>query len=212
LAISRRLVEVDRFVREGKWVKAWGPKMLLGSDITGKTLGIVGLGRIGKAVARRAKCFKMKIIYNSRKPDPEAEKLGASYMTLYELLSESDYISLHVPLNAETKHLIGEAELKRMKNTAYLINTSRGPVVDEKALIKALKEKWIAGAGLDVFTEEPTDPNNPLLDLDNVIVTPHIGSATIETRLAMAMKAAMNLTAALKGEVPPDLVNPEVLR
>lgn len=212
MAISRRLVEVDKFVREGKWVKAWGPKMLLGSDITGKTLGIIGLGRIGKAVVPRAKGFNMKILYHNRNPDPEAEKLGVEYRSMDEILAESDYISLHVPLNDKTKHLIGEPELRKMKKTAYLINTSRGPVVDEKALTKALKEHWIAGAGLDVFYEEPTNPKNPLLKLDNVIVAPHIGSATIETRLAMAMKAATNLTAALKGEHPPDLLNPEVLR
>ena len=212
MAISRRLVEVDKFVREGKWVKAWGPKMLLGSDITGKTLGIIGLGRIGKAVVPRAKGFNMKILYHNRNPDPDAEKLGVEYRSMDEILAESDYISLHVPLNDKTKHLIGEPELKKLKKTAYLINTSRGPVVDEKALIKALKEHWIAGAGLDVFYEEPTNPKNPLLKLDNVIVAPHIGSATIETRLAMAMKAATNLTAALKGEHPPDLLNPEVLR
>ena len=211
MAISRRLVEVDKFVREGKWVKAWRPKMLLGSDITGKTLGIIGLGRIGKAVVPRAKGFNMKILYHNRNPDPEAEKLGVEYRSMDEILAESDYISLHVPLNDNTKHLIGEPELKKMKKTAYLINTSRGPVVDENALTKALKENRIAGAGLDVLYEEPTNPKNPLLKLDNVIVAPHIGSATIETRLAMAMKAATNLTAALKGEQPPDLLNPEVL-
>ena len=211
MAISRRLVEVDKFVRDGKWVKAWGPKMLLGSDITGKTLGIIGLGRIGKAMIPRAKGFNMKILYHNRKPDPEAEELGVEYRSLDELLAESNYISLHVPLNDATKHIIGEPELKKMKKTAYLINTARGPVVDERALTKALKERWIAGAGLDVHYQEPTDPNNPLLKLDNVIVAPHIGSATTETRLAMAMKAATNLTAALKGERPPDLLNPEVL-
>lgn len=212
MAISRRLVEVDKFVRDGKWVKAWGPKMLLGSDITGKTLGIIGLGRIGKAMVPRAKGFNMKILYHNRNPDPEADKLGVEYKTMDEILAESDYISLHVPLNEKTKHLIGETELKKMKKTAYLINTARGPVVDEKALTKALKEHWIAGAGLDVLYEEPTNPNNPLLELDNVIVAPHIGSATTETRLAMAMKAATNLTAALKGKRPPDLLNPEVLQ
>jgi glyoxylate reductase len=212
MAISRRLVEVDKFVREGKWVKAWGPKMLLGSDITGKTLGIIGLGRIGKAMVPRAKGFNMKVLYHNRNPDPEADKLGVEYRSMDEILAESDYISLHVPLNDNTKHLIGEPELKKMKKTAYLINTARGPVVDEKALTKALKEYWIAGAGLDVLYEEPTNLNNPLLELDNVIVAPHIGSATIETRLAMAMKAATNLTVALKGEHPPDLLNPEVLQ
>jgi glyoxylate reductase len=211
MAISRRLVEVDQYVREGKWVKAWGPKMLLGSDITGKTLGIIGLGRIGKAMVPRARGFNMDILYHNRKRDLEAEQLGVEYRRLDEILMESDYISLHVPLSKETKHLIGEPELKKMKETAYLINTSRGPVVDEKALTEALKKGWIKGAGLDVHYEEPTDPDNPLLELSNVIVAPHIGSATIETRLAMAMKAATNLITALKSEKPPDLINPEVL-
>jgi glyoxylate reductase len=212
VAISRRLVEVDKYVRDGKWVKAWGPKMLLGSDITGKTLGIIGLGRIGRAMVPRAKGFKMKVLYHNRSRDHTVEnEFDVEYRSLDAILTESDYISLHVPLNNETKHLIGEAELRKMKETAYLINTARGPIVDEKALFKALKEKWIAGSGLDVHYKEPTDPDNPLLLLDNVIVAPHIGSATIETRLAMAMKAATNLTLGLRGERPPDLLNPEIL-
>jgi glyoxylate reductase len=160
----------------------------------------------------RAKGFKMKVLYHNRNPNPELEKeLGVEYKSFDDMLAESDYISLHVPLNDATHHLINEKALRKMKSTAYLINTSRGPVVDEKALTKALKEKWIAGAGLDVHDKEPIDPNSPLLKLDNVIMAPHIGSATIETRLAMAMKAATNLTTALKGKRPPDLVNPEVL-
>ena len=212
MAISRRLVEVDKYVREGKWVKAWGPKMLLGSDITGKTLGIIGLGRIGKAIVPRAKGFKMKVIYHDSLRNKEAEKeLDVKYKSFDEVLVESDYISLHVPLTDETKHLIGEPELKKMKKTAFLINTSRGPVVDEKALTKALQEKLITGAALDVHYKEPTDPDNPLLNLDNVIVAPHIGSATNETRLAMAMRSATNLTAGLNDERPRDLLNPEVL-
>lgn len=213
MSISRRLVEVDKFIRDGKWVKAWGPKMLLGSDITGKTLGIIGLGRIGKALVPRAKGFKMKILYHDYYRNTEAEKeLGVEYSSFDEILAESDYISLHVPLTTETESLMGETEFKKMKKTAYLINTSRGPVVDEVALAKALKEKWIAGAAIDVHRKEPTDPDNPLLKLDNIIVTPHIGSATNETRLAMAMRAATNLTAALKGEKPRDFLNPEVLK
>lgn len=212
MAVSRRLVEVDNFIRDGKWVKAWGPKMLLGTDITGKTLGIIGLGRIGQAMVPRAKGFNMKVLYHNRSQSPELEKeFDVEYRNFDDILSESDYISLHVPLNDDTFHLIGEEELQKMKETAYLINTSRGPVVDEKALAIALEKKWIAGAGLDVFDKEPVDPNNPLLKFDNIIITPHIGSATIETRLAMAMKAATNLTSALKGDKPPDLVNPEVL-
>ncbi len=210
MAISRRLVEVDKYVRDGKWVKAWGPKMLLGSDVSGKTLGIIGLGRIGQEMVPRAKGFKMNVIYHNRTPSPE-KSLGVKYRKFDELLKEADFVSLHVPLNDATRHLIGERELKLMKSTAFLINTARGPVVDEIALTKALKEGWIAGAGLDVHNNEPIEQNNPLLELDNVIVAPHIGSATTDTRLAMAMKAATNLVAALKGEKPPDIVNPEVL-
>lgn len=213
MAISRRLVEVDNYVRDGKWVKAWGPKMLLGSDITGKTLGIIGLGRIGKAMIPRAQGFKMKVLYHDTSRDIKKEKeLKIEYRSLDNILAESDYISLHVPLTDGTHQMINESRLKKMKKTAFLINTSRGPVIDEAALIKALKEKWIAGAGLDVHDKEPIQLDNPLLKLDNVILTPHIGSATIETRLAMAMKAATNLTKALKGEKPPDLVNPEIYR
>lgn len=213
MAISRRLVEVDNYIRDGKWVKAWGPKMLLGSDINGKTLGIVGLGRIGKALVPRARGFNMNVLYHDYYRNTVEEKeLGVKYRSFDELLAESDYITLHVPLTDETHHLIGEPELKKMKKTAYLINTSRGPVVDEKALAKALKEKWIAGAGLDVHDKEPMDPDDPLIKLDNIILTPHIGSATNETRLAMAMRAASNLTAALTGKKPQDLLNLEVLK
>jgi glyoxylate reductase len=212
MSISRRLVEVDKFIRNGEWKKAWGPKMLLGSDITGKTLGIIGLGRIGSALIPRAKGFKMKIIYNDEGPVPDKEKeLGIEFRELDDLLREADYISLHVPLTDDTKHLIDKRELEMMKKSAFLINTSRGPVVNEKALYEALKNRNIAGAGIDVFEEEPTPQDNPLLKLDNIIITPHIGSATQETRLAMAVKAATNITAALKGERPPDLLNPEVL-
>jgi glyoxylate reductase len=213
MAISRRLVEVDNYVRDGKWVKAWGPKMLLGSDITGKTLGIIGLGRIGKAMIHRAQGFKMKVLYHDTSRDIKKEReLKIEYRSLDNILAESDYISLHVPLTDGTHQMINESRLKKMKKTAFLINTSRGPVIDEAALIKALKEKWIAGAGLDVHDKEPIQLDNPLLKLDNVVLTPHIGSATTETRLAMAMKAATNLTKALKGEKPPDLVNPEIYR
>jgi glyoxylate reductase len=212
MAIARRLVEVDKWVRDGQWVKAWGPKMLLGSDITGKTLGIIGLGRIGQEMVPRAKGFKMNVIYHNRNPSPDKEKkYGIEYRELDDLLVESDFVSLHVPLNDETRHIIGERELKLMKPTAFLVNTARGPVVDEKALYKALKENWIAGAGIDVFYNEPPERDNPLLELDNIVVAPHIGSATKDTRLAMAMKAASNLITALKGEKPPDIVNPEVL-
>ncbi len=211
MAIARRVVEADKYVRAGKWVHAWGPKMMLGSDVHGKTLGIVGLGRIGSAVARRAKGFNMRVIYYDvfRRENLEKE-LGLEYRPLEELLKEADYVTLHVPLTKETYHLIGERELSLMKPTAYLINTSRGAVIDQKALYKALKERRIAGAALDVFEKEPIDPNDPLLELDNVVLTPHIGSASVETRKKMAMIAAENLVSVLRGVEPPNLVNPEV--
>jgi glyoxylate reductase len=213
MAVSRRIVEVDKYVREGKWVKAWGPKMLLGSDINGKTLGIIGIGRIGSALVPRAKGFKMKVIYNDMYRSPEKEKaLGVEYRELDDLLREADYVSVHVPLTAETQHLMGERELSLMKPTAYLINTSRGPVVDEKALYKALKNRVIAGAALDVHEKEPVASDDPLLGLDNIIMAPHIGSATVETRIAMAVRAATNLSSALRGEKPKDLINPQVLK
>lgn len=213
MAISRRLVEVDKYVRDGRWVRAWGPKMLLGSDVTGKTLGIIGIGRIGSALVPRAKGFRMKVLYNDMMRSPEKEKsLGIEYREFDELLMEADYISVHVPLTAETQHLIGKRELSLMKPTAYLINTSRGSVVDEKALYKALKDRVIAGAALDVHEKEPVAPDDPLLGLDNIIMAPHIGSATVETRIAMAVRAATNLSSALRGERPKDLVNPQVLK
>lgn len=213
MAISRRLVEVDKYVRDGRWVKAWGPKMLLGSDVTGKTLGIIGIGRIGSALVPRARGFRMRVLYNDMMRSPEKEKsLGIEYRKFDELLRESDYVSVHVPLTAETQHLIGERELSLMKPTAYLINTSRGSVVDEEALYEALKNKVIAGAALDVHEKEPVAPDDPLLGLDNIIMAPHIGSATVETRIAMAVRAATNLSSALRGERPKDLVNPQVLK
>ena len=211
MAIARRVVEADKYVRAGRWVHAWGPKMMLGSDVHGKTLGIVGLGRIGSAVARRAKGFNMRVIYYDvvRREDLEGE-LDLEYKPLEELLKEADYITLHVPLTKDTYHLIGERELNMMKPTAYLINTSRGAVVDQRALYRALKERRIAGAALDVFEREPIDPDDPLLELDNVVLTPHIGSASVETRKKMAMMAAENLVSVLRGVEPPNLVNPEV--
>ncbi|HEX9915336.1 MAG TPA: D-glycerate dehydrogenase [Candidatus Bathyarchaeia archaeon] len=213
MAISRRLVEVDKYVRDGRWVKAWGPKMLLGSDVTGKTLGIIGIGRIGSALVPRARGFRMRVLYNDMMRSPEKEKsLGIEYRKFDELLRESDYVSVHVPLTAETQHLIGERELSLMKPTAYLINTSRGSVVDEKALYEALKNRVIAGAALDVHEKEPVTPDDPLLGLDNIIMAPHIGSATVETRIAMAVRTATNLSSALRGERPKDLVNPQVLK
>jgi len=210
LAISRRIVESDRYVRMGNWKYAWGPRMFLGSDVNGKTLGIIGLGRIGKALVKRAKGFDMKIIYYDIDRDESFEKsYGVSFQSLKDLLKEADFVSVNVPLTQNTYHLIGEKEISLMKKTAFLVNTSRGAVIDENNLYTALKNKLIAGAALDVFEKEPIDPENPLLRLDNIIVTPHIASASIETRKNMAIMAAKNLVAALRGEEPPNLVNPE---
>ncbi len=212
LAVARRVVEADKYVREGRWKVAWHPLMMLGSDVYGRTLGIVGMGRIGSAVARRAKGFGMRILYydSVRREDLEKE-LGAEFVDLDRLLEESDYVSLHVPLTPETYHLIGEEQLRKMKPTAFLINTARGKVVDQKALYKALKEGWIAGAGLDVFEQEPIPPDDPLLKLDNVVLAPHAASASHETRSRMAEMVAENLIAFLNEKVPPNLVNKEVV-
>jgi glyoxylate reductase len=212
MAAARRIVEADNYVRKGKWKVGWHPEMFLGYDIHDATIGIIGLGRIGSAIARRAKGFNMKILYYDaiRREDIEKE-LGIIYTDIDTLLKESDIITLHVPLTNETKHLINEEKLKKMKKNAILVNTSRGPVIDEKALYKALKEKWIAGAGLDVFEKEPTPKTNPLLKLPNIVVAPHIASASYETRSRMAELVAENLIAFHKGEKPPTLVNSEVL-
>lgn len=213
MATARRIAEADRYVRSGKWKIPWGLMMLLGQDIWGKTIGIIGMGRIGTAVARRAKGMNMKILYYDVVRNEKAEKeLGAKYVDLETLLKESDFVTLHVPLLPSTRHLINEERLKLMKKTACLINTSRGPVVDEKALYKALKEGWIWAAGLDVWEKEPTDPDNPLLKLDNVTASPHIASGSIATRTKMALMAVENMIAILEGKVPPNLVNKEVLK
>ena len=217
LAVTRRIVEADQFVRSGEWYKTgtgWHPLMLLGFEVTGKTLGIVGMGRIGRAVAERARGFRMKILYYDRKrlPPEEEERLGARYVDLDTLLRESDIVSLHVPLTPETYHLIGERELRLMKKTAYLVNTARGKVVDTEALVRALEEGWIAGAALDVFEQEPLPPDHPLTKFKNVVLAPHIGSATWDTRNAMARLVAENLIAFLQGRVPPTLVNKEVVK
>lgn len=212
MATSRRLVEADRYVRQKKWDVAWGPQMLLGSDIYGSTLGIVGMGRIGQAVARRASGFNMRILYVSRNQNEKIEKeLGAVKVDLPTLLNESDIVTLHVPLSTETHHLIGKRELEMMKEDSVLVNTSRGKVVDEDALFIALNDGQIGSAGLDVFREEPIPKDSPLLELDNVVIAPHIGSASKRTRATMSRMCAENLIAALEGENPPNIVNPEVL-
>ena len=213
MAVARRIAEADKYVKSGKWKVPWGLMMLLGQDVWGKTIGIIGMGRIGSAVARRAKGMNMKILYYDVVRNEKAEKeLGAEYVDLETLLKESDFVTIHVPLLPSTRHLINEERLKLMKRTACLINTSRGPVVDEKALYKALKEGWIWAAGLDVWEKEPTDPDNPLLKLGNVTASPHIASGSIATRTRMAVMAVENMTAILEGKVPPNLVNKEVLK
>ncbi|MEM1539019.1 MAG: glyoxylate reductase [Candidatus Bathyarchaeia archaeon] len=213
MAVARRIVEADKYVRSGKWKVSWHPSMFLGKDVSGATIGIIGAGRIGTAVARRAKGFNMKILYYDVVPmPPEIEKeLGAKRVDLETLLRESDFVSIHVPLTKETYHLINEEKLRLMKKTAYIINNARGHVIDEKALYKALSRGWIAGAGLDVFEQEPISADNPLLKLENVVVTPHIGSASFETRSKMAEMVAENILAFFQGKVPPNLVNPKVL-
>lgn len=211
LAVARRVVEGDRFTREGKF-KGWAPMLLLGKELRGKTLGVVGAGRIGTAFALKAKCFDMKVLYYSRsKNEVLEEKLNARKVDLETLLRESDFVSIHLPLTRETKHLIDYEKLKLMKKDAILINTARGAVIREKDLVRALKEGLIFGAGLDVYENEP-EIEEELKKLDNVVLLPHIGSATLETRTKMAMLAAENLIKALKGERPKYCVNPEVFR
>jgi glyoxylate reductase len=211
LTQARRLPEGQRAIEAGTWGD-WQPWFLLGRDLTGKTLGIVGLGEIGKAVARRALGFGMRVVYNSRQRKPEVEaSLGVAWRELPALLAESDYVSLHMALNDETRSMIGATELARMKPDAVLINTARGGVVDQAALLQALRDGRIGGAGLDVFESEPLAPDHPLLDFDNVVVAPHLGSATVETRTRMSDLAVDNLLAFFRGERPPRCVNPEVL-
>jgi len=214
MAIARRIVEADKYVRTGQWKVSWHPSMLLGRDVYGATIGILGAGRIGIALARRAKGFNMKILYYDIVPMPaEIEReLQARRVGLEKLFKESDFVSVHVPLTKETYHMVNEEKLRLMKKTAYIINNSRGPVVNEKALYKALEEGWIAGAALDVFEQEPTPIDNPLLKLVNVVVAPHISSATHETRSKMAEMVSENLVSFFQGKKPPNLVNPEVLK
>ena len=208
-AAARRIVEGDKYVRKGKFT-GWDPMLMLGKDVTNKTLGIIGAGRIGTAFALKSQGFKMRVLYvNKQKNMVLEKKLGAKKEKLDETLKKSDFISIHVPLNESTYHMIGEKELKMMKKTAVLINTSRGPVVDEKALIKALKKKWIFAAGLDVYEHEPEIPPE-LKSLENVVLQPHSASATLETRTKMALMAAENMLIGLKGKVPPNCVNTEI--
>jgi lactate dehydrogenase-like 2-hydroxyacid dehydrogenase len=211
LATARRLVEADQYLGSSQW-NGWKLMEFLGSDVHHKTLGICGLGRIGQRVARRARGFDMQILYTDavRVPSPVEKELGARFVDKKTLLTESDFVTLHVPLGPQTTHYISKVELALMKPTAILINASRGPVVDEKALVQALKKGKIAGAGLDVYEREP-EVEPELFSMKNVILTPHIASASHETRLRMAMMAAENLIAGLTGKRPPNLVNEEVL-
>lgn len=211
MATARRVVEADRYVREGRF-KQWEYMLLLGGDIHGKTLGVIGFGRIGRAIARRALGFGMRVLYqDAMAADAATEReLAATRVDLPTLLRESDFVSVHTPLLPETRHLIDAEALKHMKKTAYLVNAARGPVVDEAALVQALREGWIAGAGLDVFEDEPK-VHPGLLGLANVVLAPHIASASYETRLKMANLAVDNCLAVLDGRRPPTPVNPEVL-
>ena len=202
LAAARRITEADTFVRSGKWTRST-IDMLAGLDVHSRTLGILGMGRIGQAVARRGAGFGMRVLYHNEAP----VDFPAEFVSKERLLAESDFISLHVPLTTETRHYIAEPELRMMKPTAILINASRGPVVDEAALARALAERRIAAAGLDVFEHEP-QIHPELLKCENAVLAPHIASATVETRRKMSMVAAENAVAALKGERPPNLVNP----
>ncbi len=214
MATARRVVEADKYTRKGWW-KTWGPMILLGQDIHHATLGIIGLGRIGAEVAKRAKGFDMKVLYydEMRRSEEEERLLGVEYVSeLAKLFTGADFISVHVPLLPQTHHLIGAAEFAMMKPTAIFINTSRGPVVDQKALYEALKSGQIFAAAIDVTEVEPISPDDPLLTLDNVIITPHIASASFTTRKNMALIAAENLLAGLRSEMPPYCANPEALR
>jgi len=211
MAVARRLVEGDTMARTGNW-KGWNLDQMCGTDVWGKTLGIIGFGRIGRALARRALGFKMHILYTAtKKAPPEIEmEFSAEFRDLNTLLAESDFVSLHVPLNSDTRGLLNAPKFFRMKPTAFVINTARGPVIDEAALVHALEAGKIAGAALDVFEQEPFI--HPGLKRSNVVMAPHMGSASVETRSKMAAMAAQNVTALFSGQRPPNMLNPEVLK
>jgi len=212
LGAARRLVEGDRYARDGKW-KTWEPLLLAGQDMYRATLGLIGLGRIGSAVARRAKGFEMRVMYYDpfRREDLE-QSLQIEYRPFTDVLRQADFISVHVPLSEQTRHLIGRDQFSMMKPTAVFVNTSRGPVVDQQALAEALAARRIFAAGIDVFEREPVPTDDPLLAQGNAVVAPHIASASIPTRIRMATLAAENLVAVLQGKRPPNPVNPEVLK
>jgi glyoxylate reductase len=212
MATARRIVEADSFTRQGRF-RGWAIDMMLGADVYGATLGLIGVGRIGRGVAHRAKGFNMRVLYYDPNPlPPDAEQqLGAARVGIGRLLAESDFVSVHVPLTQETHHLLSTPQFDQMKRTAILINTSRGPVIDEAALVQALQTKKIAGAGLDVYEREPA-VHPGLIPMPNVILAPHIASATVRTRSEMSAMAARNMATAVRGGRPPNLVNPEVKR
>ena len=208
LATARRVPELNNFVKQGKWDKETESRQLFGIDVHHATMGIIGMGRIGEKIVRRARFgFEMEVLYHSRSPKPALEeKYGIVYSELEALLEKSDFVVLIVPLTSETHHLMGQKQFEKMKDSAILINCARGAVVDEKALIEALDKGKIRGAGLDVFEEEPVSPDNPLLQMEQVVALPHIGSATEKTRAAMIMKAAENLVAGVTGGIPQNVV------
>jgi len=214
LGVGRRIVEGHKYVVTNKWKYGWMPNLFVGKNIFNSTLGILGLGNIGFAVARRAKAFKMNVIYNNRRRlnNKVEKKLGVKFVDKLKLFQNSDFLSIHVNLQSENYHLISMNELKMMKKTAFLINTSRGSVIDEKSLSIALDKNWISGAGLDVFETEPIKKNNPLLKKNNVIILPHIGSASKETRAKMSKVAGLNIINILEGKRPLYLVNKQLLR
>ncbi len=209
LAVARRIVEGDQIVRAEQWT-TWAPFLFLGTDVSGKLLGIIGLGQIGKAVAVRARGFGMTVYYHNRNrlDIKEERKLGVRYASLEDLLAQSDFVSVHVDLNPQSRRLIGRDQLRKMKRSAFLINVSRGPVVHEEALLEALEDGIIAGAGLDVYEHEP-HVTAGLKKLKNVVLLPHIGSATVETRTRMGNKAVENLLCGLRGDLPPNCLNPQ---
>ncbi len=211
LAAGRRIGEAERYLRAGRY-KQWGIDLLVGRDIWGSTLGVVGMGRIGQAVVRRSQGFNMRVVYHDpiRQSEEIERELGITYVSMSELLAQSDFVTLHCALTSETRHLIGWVELRAMKRTAVLVNTSRGPVVDEAALVDALDANMIAAAGLDVFENEP-QVHPRLLGLENALIVPHIASASVATRTRMSMMAAENMAAGLSGKRPANIVNPEVL-
>jgi len=211
MSAARRISEGDRWLRAGNWKMQYHPMVWLGAEVHGATLGIVGMGQIGVEMAKRARGFDMRVIYYSRTRKPELEsELGMEYFEPSDLLSTADFVTLHIPLTMETRHFIGERELQLMKPTAILINAARGAVVDSQALYTALKEGWISGAALDVTDPEPILPDDPLLSLDNLVITPHIGSASIDSRRRTCLLAARNVVAGIQGKRLEACANPEV--